>query len=88
MTTEYSFKKTDWFVTKQTIPAIKKSAELTIGRQSSAFFSFFTSVLFLPVKLRKNEQARTITHSDKIRTGSFRMTRSVNTSTGYTAAIT
>lgn len=81
ITTEYNFRKIDCSVTKQTTPAIKKSTELTKGRQSSAFFSFLFEEFF-PVTLKKNPNAITTIHSDKILIGSLNTTKSVKTKIG------
>ena len=80
--TEYNFRKIFELNAKQKIPANKKSAELSIGRQSSAFFSDSASELRLPVALKKNANARATTQSDNIRTGNLNTTSIVNTSTG------
>ena len=82
ITTEYNFKNIFSLKTKQRIPANKKSAELSIGRQSSAFFSESASDLRLPVALKKKAQAKTTTHNDKTLTGILNTTNIVNINTG------
>jgi len=93
--TEYNFKNIVRFVKKQKSPAARKSADCASGFQSKDRFSLsavppFFSFAFRarPVALKKNAQATTTIHSDKILTGSFNTTRKAKTRTGYSAAIT